>query len=358
MEELIINNSPLITTVIPTYRRPELLKRAVLSVLNQTYPYVKVCIYDNASGDSTKEVVEELIKQDPRVHYYCHSNNMGSFNNFYIGMRQVNTPYFSILSDDDILLPDFYEKALEGFKKYPDAIFSATQTLVVKGKKVLGVLFIDYEEKLYCPFEGLLKIADGGTNSWTGSLYKKEVIETIGLDESLAEGPMEQDFLLRLTAKYPYVVSRSPGAIFIVHDASVSASRREIDAMQEYMQMINKIKNNIEIPIDIRETICQKIKKNIVDSLWPGGWIDIKQKNFSRVKKIAKSLKDDFKENLKSAILSYSAKMCKSSRIFYYCFIGLNQVRRFIHLSRNVEEHRLQAEYGTYLAYLNKYSKT
>ncbi|RKX41747.1 MAG: glycosyltransferase family 2 protein, partial [Thermotogae bacterium] len=65
-------SKPLITTIIPTYRRPKLLQRAIKSVLNQTYPHFQVCVYDNASGDETAEVVAEFAKKDPRVKYYCH----------------------------------------------------------------------------------------------------------------------------------------------------------------------------------------------------------------------------------------------------------------------------------------------
>ncbi len=53
---------PQITTVIPTYRRPKLLRRAIESVLAQTYPHLKVTVFDNASGDETPEVVAELAR--------------------------------------------------------------------------------------------------------------------------------------------------------------------------------------------------------------------------------------------------------------------------------------------------------
>lgn len=358
MEKNAKENQPLITTVIPTYRRPQLLKRAVLSVMNQTYPHIKICVYDNASGDTTKEVVKELSQQDPRVNYYCHPQNIGAFNNFKFGLDRVDTLYFSMFSDDDILLPDFYEKAMAGFIKYPEAIFSATQTITVKNKKVMGISFTDYEEKLYCSPEGLLKVAEGGTNTWTGTLYKKEVIEAVGLDESLAEGPAEQDFLLRVATVFPYMVTKSPGAIFIVHDLATSSLRREVDFMDEYMKMVNKIEHNEKIPVAIRSVICQKIQAITVNSLWLGGWIDIKQRNFSRAKQIACSLQGDFGESLKSIVLNYGIRLCKSSRIFYHCFIGLNQIRKFMDFTRKAREHRLQAEYGSYLKYLDKYSGT
>ena len=63
---------PLITTIIPTYRRSEKLKRAIQSVLAQTYPHFQICVYDNASGDETADVVAALAKEDSRVQYFCH----------------------------------------------------------------------------------------------------------------------------------------------------------------------------------------------------------------------------------------------------------------------------------------------
>jgi len=54
---------PLITTIIPTHCRPTLLRRAIYSVLNQTYPHLQVCVYDNASGDETAFVVAEIAKK-------------------------------------------------------------------------------------------------------------------------------------------------------------------------------------------------------------------------------------------------------------------------------------------------------
>src|SRR5579875_1770387 len=58
-----------VTTVIPTFRRPHLLKRAIASALNQTYEAVAVEVFDNASGDETAAVVAEAASKDPRVRY-------------------------------------------------------------------------------------------------------------------------------------------------------------------------------------------------------------------------------------------------------------------------------------------------
>src|SRR5437867_8648007 len=65
--------APLVTTVIPTFRRPALLRRAVLSALAQSMRRVRVAVYDNASGDGTAAVLAELARADPRVQYHSRS---------------------------------------------------------------------------------------------------------------------------------------------------------------------------------------------------------------------------------------------------------------------------------------------
>src|SRR5271168_4302039 len=96
---------PCITTIIPTYRRPRLLPRAITSVLKQTYPHFEVHVYDNASGDETRQVVESIAATDPRVKYHCHESNIGLVANFAYGMERVTTPLFNLLSDDDLVFP-------------------------------------------------------------------------------------------------------------------------------------------------------------------------------------------------------------------------------------------------------------
>ena len=51
---------PLFSVVIPTYNRAVLLKRALESLVNQTYKNFEVIICDDGSTDNTKEVVDSF----------------------------------------------------------------------------------------------------------------------------------------------------------------------------------------------------------------------------------------------------------------------------------------------------------
>src|SRR5579864_2555665 len=151
-------DSTLITTIIPTYRRPAMVRRAIQSVLRQTYPHFALHVYDNASGDETAEVVAELAAQDSRVNYFCHKENIGPVLNFQFGLERISTPYFSVLSDDDVLLPHFYEVVLRGFDQYPEIGFSAGSAIHMTDQgRVYHVPLDSWErEGLYKSSEGVL----------------------------------------------------------------------------------------------------------------------------------------------------------------------------------------------------------
>ncbi len=106
---------PQITTLLPTFRRPEKLKAAIESVLAQSYPHFRLHVCDNCSGDETADVVRSF--QDKRIHYVCRAENMGFVENFRQAMLDVQTDYFSFLCDDDRLEPSFYEELLAQFAK-------------------------------------------------------------------------------------------------------------------------------------------------------------------------------------------------------------------------------------------------
>ena len=57
----------MVSIVIPTYNREQVIGRSIVSVLNQTYPYFELLIVDDGSVDQTKQVVEQI--SDERIHY-------------------------------------------------------------------------------------------------------------------------------------------------------------------------------------------------------------------------------------------------------------------------------------------------
>jgi glycosyltransferase involved in cell wall biosynthesis len=282
---------PQITTIIPTYRRPKLLRRAIQSVLNQTYPHFEVRIYDNASGDETAEVVAEFAKKDPRIKYYCHSSNIGATANFNFGLKRVGTPYFSFLSDDDVLLPNFYETTLAGFAKHPGAIFSAGEVIemTISGEVLKAPLHSWSREGYFTPPEGLIEMIRIKPPILTGVLLSRKVVEEFGefdLDLDINDYNLE----LQLAARFPFVVSRELCAIFVLQPSSLSVSAGTSFLYKGYPKTLANLKNNVLIAPDVRKEGADLLEAYLKRLTFRSGLFLLSTQDYNEVRKIAKLL--------------------------------------------------------------------
>ena len=92
---------PRVTVFIPTYNRAGLLPEAIKSVLGQTYDDFKLVVSDNASDDSTPEIVASF--DDPRLEYVRQPENLGLLGNHNWFLQRIETDYALILPDDDLV---------------------------------------------------------------------------------------------------------------------------------------------------------------------------------------------------------------------------------------------------------------
>jgi len=94
-----------------------MLPGAIASALEQSVTDLRVLVSDNASTDATPAVVAEL--SDPRVTYVRRSQNLGWFGNFNVALSEVQTPFVTVLNDDDLMVPGALERALLVFEEHP-----------------------------------------------------------------------------------------------------------------------------------------------------------------------------------------------------------------------------------------------
>lgn len=103
----------MVSVVIPTHNRADLIERAVKSVLNQTYKEFEIIIVSDGSTDNTDEVVERLKNVDGRIRYISYSPGKGGNAARNTGIKEANYEYIAFLDDDDEWLPDKLEKQVE-----------------------------------------------------------------------------------------------------------------------------------------------------------------------------------------------------------------------------------------------------
>lgn len=105
-----MNNMPLVSVIIPTYKRPEKLSRAINSVLNQTYKNVEVIVVDDNNPDTEARCMTEKImsayEKNDRVRYIRHKQNRNGAAARNTGASYSNAKYIGLLDDDDEFFPD------------------------------------------------------------------------------------------------------------------------------------------------------------------------------------------------------------------------------------------------------------
>jgi len=121
--------TPRVSVVIPTYNRTWGLKRAIASVLSQTFPDFELIITDDASAEDTPEVARSFA--DPRLRYYRQSNNVGVSRNWGTGVELAHGEFVALLMDDDRYEPKFLARRVAALRAHPGSSFAFSGYRVV-----------------------------------------------------------------------------------------------------------------------------------------------------------------------------------------------------------------------------------
>ncbi|MFM8879424.1 MAG: glycosyltransferase family 2 protein [Verrucomicrobiota bacterium] len=102
---------PSYSILLPTRNGAELLPGVLASVLDQDYEDFELVVSDNASDDETPEVLADLAGRDPRVVLLRQEQPLGVTENWMQAFRACSGDRFTLIGDDDLLLPGYFRKA-------------------------------------------------------------------------------------------------------------------------------------------------------------------------------------------------------------------------------------------------------
>jgi Glycosyl transferase family 2 len=115
---------PTISVVLATRNRSPLLRRAIQSVLAQTYPRWELIVVNDASTDDTPSVIEAV--NDERVRM-IDSDGSGASRALNLGLREASGSIVAFLDDDNLMAPGWLRAATVAFQEQPDlnAVYGA-----------------------------------------------------------------------------------------------------------------------------------------------------------------------------------------------------------------------------------------
>lgn len=115
----------MVSVVMLTYQRADMLPKAIDSILAQTYKDFELIILNDGSTDNTKEVVAKYT--DSRIRYYENPSNKGIAYSRNRAASLASGKYIMIMDDDDKSLPERMQKQVEYLETHPETTVLAGQ---------------------------------------------------------------------------------------------------------------------------------------------------------------------------------------------------------------------------------------
>jgi glycosyltransferase involved in cell wall biosynthesis len=108
---------PWISFCISTYKRPEILHKQLLLLLQQTYEDFEIVISDNDPDGSAEKVIE--IIADPRLRYFKNRENIGIIKSFNNSIKMAVGEFIVPVTDDDPIDANFLEFFRHLYHQHP-----------------------------------------------------------------------------------------------------------------------------------------------------------------------------------------------------------------------------------------------
>lgn len=181
-----MENTPLVSIIVPCYNDWQYIEQAVNSALNQTYSNIEVIVVDDGSDLITKKVLKKL---EPKITRLITQENKGQSTARNVGIRESKGEYVLVLDSDDYFEFTFVEKA----------VLALQQSNV----KIVACYIVRYWNKIkideYHHQGGDLSVLILNNQATGSVMFRKEDFTKVGgYDEAMRKGFEDWEFYIRV----------------------------------------------------------------------------------------------------------------------------------------------------------------
>lgn len=303
-----MNNSPLISVIVPVYKVEPYLERCVNSIINQTYKNLEIILVDDGSPDNCGKICDELAIKDNRIKV-IHKQNEGQSKARNEGLDIAQGEFITFVDSDDWLETEAYQLLISMIKDSDIAIFGH--------KTVRDEIPFENDNfgNIYLNSEGLWDEVLGELNNavWN-KLFKSELLKDIRFLTDVYHGE-DLIFNLNYIKKCKNgVINKTPMYHYFKHPDSVTTSNF---SEKRFMEIISKdavldlVKTENPKFIKTAEKYCFRARMNVLRAIYKSNLQAkyyrelevIKNYIFSNFKNTSRYLK--LKEKVEFYILKY-----------------------------------------------------
>lgn len=235
----------LVSVIITTYKGSKFLKRAIDSVLNQTYDLIEIIIVDDNNPDTNERILTENVlknyEHNKKVHYVKHTCNRNGAVARNSGIKIAKGEYITFLDDDDLMIKDRVKKSVEKLEnnlEY-DAVFC---DVLYTDEKLNPKGIIKVREQGDCQKSLMLSSMFMGTGS-NIFITRKAINKLECFDESFIRH-QDVEFMIRF---YDYFKSTYVNGIYIIKSKNLTNNVPDYKKLKSVKELFfTKFKINIE----------------------------------------------------------------------------------------------------------------
>ena len=163
-----MNSDPIVSVIMPVYNMAEYLNDSIASWVNQTMPDIEILCIDDASTDSSLQVLREWAKKDERIRIFVFETNQSAWTARKLGIEKALGKYILFADADDVISENACEElSLEMQTSPVDILHFNAEIVNVNG---LSQSRIKSMEKFVAPCKG--------------SLYGKQILTACFYDDT------------------------------------------------------------------------------------------------------------------------------------------------------------------------------
>lgn len=262
MEE---NRIPLISVIIPTYKRSNFIKNAILNVACQSYNNIEIIIIDdNGKGSYEQKQTEDIVNSiniKQAITYFPLTKNSGACFARNYGACISKGRYLAFFDDDDTWDSNKLELQFKRFEKSSNLGFVYCFEKIVDGKTgmILNESIIDYGDGDI--YEDYLNLRKGIIHTPNPLILTKAFKEVGGFDNNLPAG---QDFDLFVRISKIYKIGYIPEFLHFVNiHSGERITKNHLAKVQEKKIILKKYEKDLSL-----ETKLLLNKRIIAHSFW------------------------------------------------------------------------------------------
>jgi len=265
-----MGRTPELSVIIPTYNRADLLKRAVDSVLTQSYSDYEVIIVDDGSTDQTDAILEEYRRKNGDVVKTFRQKNSGKSIALNEALALAKGEWIAFLDSDDYWHPKKLERQFEAIRRFGDSYgVCFTDGRYINNPNLPMTLF-EYSSWKYAPDMGvipdaldLILIGNHGVYMQT-MIVKKELVFQAGLFDPKLKVSHDTDFFFHLARLTKFCFVNETLAYI---DRTVNRTVGLIEILVEDRPRLEERQHMYEKWLSVSSALDTRVRKTIMTRL-------------------------------------------------------------------------------------------